>query len=552
MIEIYCKNTDSKLLVQSGMDLSEVARFAGMTNMESILGACVNNKVQNLNYRIYSPKRIEFLDIYSTMGRRIYALSLMFVLYKAVKETFPQHELIIKHSMSDGYYFEIEPLQEDSQQVAKRIEKRMREIVEENIPFSRVITPAEQAAELFDRLGMTEKAELIRSSNKLYTNVEYLGEIVNAFFFELVPSTSYLKVFGLYVFDKGFILQMPSKEDATTTPVEDKNPKKIFDIFQEHKNWVNILGTPYVSDLNKVVKMNRQNELIQISEALHEKKYAEIADEIYRKKDEVKIVFLAGPSSSGKTTSCRRIATQLSVLGFKPLQISLDDYFVDRQLTPKDANGEYDFECLEALDLDYFNLQMKELLEGREIELPRFDFLQGCRTPSGKRIRMQDSSILIVEGIHALNPKLSGKIAGKNKYNIFVSALTQLAIDRHNIISSSDNRLIRRIVRDNNYRGYSAQETIMRWDSVRSGEEKHIFPFQENADSIFNSSLLYEIGVLKPIAEPLLMEVAQNSCAYADARRLINFLGNFKSIKSDYIPPTSILREFLGGSSFIY
>ncbi len=552
MIEVYCKNTDSRLLVQSGMDLSEVARFAGMTNMESILGACVNNKVQNLNYRIYSPKTIEFLDIYSTMGRRIYALSLMFVLYKAVKETFPQHELIIKHSMSDGYYFEMEPLQEDSQQVAKRIEKRMREIVEENIPFSRVITPAEQAAELFDRLGMTEKAELIRSSNKLYTNVEYLGEIVNAFFFELVPSTSYLKVFGLYVFDKGFILQMPSKEDATKTPVEDRNPKKIFDIFQEHKNWVNILGTPYVSDLNKVVKMNRQNELIQVSEALHEKKYAEIADDIYRKKDKVKIVFLAGPSSSGKTTSCRRIATQLSVLGFKPLQISLDDYFVDRQLTPKDANGEYDFECLEALDLDYFNFQMKELLEGREIELPRFDFLQGCRTQSGKRIRMQESSILIVEGIHALNPKLSGKIAGENKYNIFVSALTQLAIDRHNIISSSDNRLIRRIVRDNNYRGYSAQETIMRWDSVRSGEEKHIFPFQENADSIFNSSLLYEIGVLKPIAEPLLMEVAQNSCAYADARRLINFLGNFKSIKSDYIPPTSILREFLGGSSFIY
>lgn len=552
MIEVYCKNTDSRLLVQSGMDLSEVARFAGMTNMESILGACVNNKVQNLNYRIYSPKTIEFLNIYSTMGRRIYALSLMFVLYKAVKETFPQHELIIKHSMSDGYYFEMEPLQEDSQQVAKRIEKRMREIVEENIPFSRVITPAEQAAELFDRLGMTEKAELIRSSNKLYTNVEYLGEIVNAFFFELVPSTSYLKVFGLYVFDKGFILQMPSKEDATKTPVEDRNPKKIFDIFQEHKNWVNILGTPYVSDLNKVVKMNRQNELIQVSEALHEKKYAEIADDIYRKKDKVKIVFLAGPSSSGKTTSCRRIATQLSVLGFKPLQISLDDYFVDRQLTPKDANGEYDFECLEALDLDYFNFQMKELLEGREIELPRFDFLQGCRTQSGKRIRMQESSILIVEGIHALNPKLSGKIAGENKYNIFVSALTQLAIDRHNIISSSDNRLIRRIVRDNNYRGYSAQETIMRWDSVRSGEEKHIFPFQENADSIFNSSLLYEIGVLKPIAEPLLMEVAQNSCAYADARRLINFLGNFKSIKSDYIPPTSILREFLGGSSFIY
>ena len=552
MIEIYCKNTDSKLLVQSGMDLSEVARFAGMTNMESILGACVNNKVQNLNYRIYSPKRIEFLDIYSTMGRRIYALSLMFVLYKAVKETFPQHELIIKHSMSDGYYFEIEPLQEDSQQVAKRIEKRMREIVEENIPFSRVITPAEQAAELFDRLGMTEKAELIRSSNKLYTNVEYLGEIVNAFFFELVPSTSYLKVFGLYVFDKGFILQMPSKEDATTTPVEDRNPKKIFDIFQEHKNWVNILGTPYVSDLNKIVKMNRQNELIQVSEALHEKKYAEIADDIYRKKDKVKIVFLAGPSSSGKTTSCRRIATQLSVLGFKPLQISLDDYFVDRQLTPKDANGEYDFECLEALDLDYFNLQMKELLEGREIELPRFDFLQGCRTPSGKRIRMQDSSILIVEGIHALNPELTSGIDDALKYRVYVSALTSISLDDHNPIPTTDNRLLRRILRDYKTRGYSAKDTIGRWESVRNGENKWIFPYQENADVMFNSALLYELAVLRPLVEPVLMSVPEDCSEYGEAYRLLRFLQYFKAIRSDEIPPTSLIREFLGGSSFKY
>ncbi|MEE0894759.1 MAG: nucleoside kinase, partial [Bacteroidales bacterium] len=388
--------------------------------------------------------------------------------------------------------------------------------------------------------------------NRLYANLDLLGETLNSFFFELVPSTSYLKVFDLYAFDTGFILQMPSKQDTNKTPDSNSKDRKMFSIFKEHKNWVRILGTPYVSILNKVVEYKKQTELIQISEALHEKKYAEIADEIFKRKDNVKMVLLAGPSSSGKTTSCRRIATQLSVLGFRPLQISLDDYFVNRELTPKDENGDYDFECLEALDLDYFNLQMKELLDGKEVELPRFDFITGKRVVSGQKIKMDDKSILIIEGIHALNPKLTSEIPQNNKYHVFVSAMTQLALDRHNLISSSDNRLLRRIVRDNNYRGYSAQDTIMRWDSVRSGEEKHIFPYQENADSIFNSSLLYEIGVLKPLAEKLLSEVPQNSPAYSEARRLQNFLANFKSITTDYIPPTSIMREFLGGSSFNY
>lgn len=552
MFEVYCRNTDTKVLVPSGTDLSGVARFAGVRNVETILGACVNNKVQNLNYRIYSPKTVEFLDIHSSSGRRMYALSLMFMLYKTVKELYPQNVLYIQHSMTDGYFCEIKALSEDLPSALTKIKKRMQEMVKEDIPFARQIIPVEEAVELFEKLEMHDKAELIRNSNRLYANIDLLGETVNAFFFDLVPATSYLKVFDIYAFEDGFILQMPKKDNTLPTRQADKEEKKIFSIFREHKNWVRILGTPYVSNLNKAIEKNKQNELIQVSEALHEKKYSEIADLIYQRKDEVKFVLLAGPSSSGKTTSCRRIATQLAVLGFKPLQISLDDYFVDREHTPRDADGNYDFECLEALDLDYFNHQMRQLLNGEEIVLPRFDFITGKREQSGNKLTMQQGSIVIVEGIHALNPALSAKIPAKNKYNVFVSALTQLALDKHNLISSSDNRLLRRIVRDNNYRGYSAQDTIMRWDSVRNGEEKHIFPYQENADSIFNSSLLYEIGVLKPLAENLLLEVPQNSPAYSEARRLQNFLADFKSIKTDYIPPTSIMREFLGGSSFRY
>ncbi len=552
MIEVYCKNTDSKILIPSGTNLLGVAAFAGVESKEKILGAYLNNKVRSLNYRIYSPKTVEFLDINSSNGKRIYALSLMLMLYKAVKELYPHNKLTIQHSMSDGYYCEVEGLQEQMSQSLEKIKTRMRQMVKEDIPFLRRIVPAAEAIDLFEKLGMQDKALLIKNSNRLYANVDLLGETVNAFFFELVPSTSYLEVFDLYAFDNGFILQMPSKENPRQTIKTERQTSKLFSIFREHKNWVKILGTPYVSTLNKIVETKHENELIQISEALHEKKYAEIADKIHQRKEEVKFVLLAGPSSSGKTTSCRRIATQLSVLGFRPLQISLDDYFVERSRTPRDENGDYDFECLEAVDLEYFAFQMNQLSKGEQIELPRFDFLTGSRQKSGNFIHLEDQSILIIEGIHALNPRLTSDIAPQHKYNVFVSALTQLALDSQNLISSSDNRLLRRIVRDYNYRGYSAQDTILRWDSVRSGEEKHIFPFQENADSIFNSSLLYEIGVLKPKVETLLMEVAQNSPAYAEARRLQNFLANFKSIKPDFIPPTSIMREFLGGSSFDY
>ena len=552
MIEVYCTNTQSKFLVPSGTCLSDVIAFAGMEKPESILGATVNNKVENLNYKIYSPKTINFLNIFNPNGKRIYAMSLMFLYYKTIKDLYPQGDVRIMHSMNDGYYTELTDINEPLDKVAMKIKKQMNLLVKKDLPFERKIMQSEEASKLFESVGMQQKANLIRNSGLLYANVDILDGTINSFFFDLVPSTRYLKIFDVVPFEKGLMLFMPDNDKDYQEAGIITKQNKLFNIFQEHKHWVDILSMQYVSSLNEGVNNGYAKQIINISEALHEKKYAQIADTIAKKKNDIKIVFLAGPSSSGKTTSCRRLATQLAVNGIHPVQISMDDYFNSRENTPKDENGEYDFECLEAVDLKFFNQQMQELLEGKEVELPKFDFLKGEKFPSGNRIRLQENSILIVEGIHALNPKVSKDIARKNKYFVFVSALTQIALDKYNLISTSDNRLIRRIVRDNNYRGSSAEDTLLRWASVRSGEEKHIFPYQENADSIFNSSLLYEMGLLKTYCEPLLMKVPQSSLAYADAQRLLKFLSNFSPISSEFIPPTSIMREFLGGSSFNY
>lgn len=553
MIEVFCKNTNSKLLVPFGTTLSDIVRFAGIDNPYPILGAYINNKVQSLNYKVFISKRIEFIDIRNSNGRRMYALSLMFVMYKSIKELYPKSELHIRHSMTNGYYVEIDNLEKGLDEgIISEIKSKMHDIIDLDLPFTRKLIPSEDAIHLYEKIGISEKAELIRTTNRLYSSVDFLGDTINNFYYELVPSTSYLNVFDLVSFNNGAMLIMPDKKEPNLPCRNKTKQEKMFSVFQEYKDWVHILGTPFVSELNKVVEQKKINDIIQISEALHEKKYSQIADEIYKKKDNVKIVLLAGPSSSGKTTSCRRLATQLAVLGLHPVQLSLDDYFLDREFTPKDENGEYDFESLYALDIELFNHQMNDLLLGNEITIPKFNFITGKKIYNGNKLKMKHNSIVIVEGIHALNPKLTSKIARENKYNIFVSALTQVSVDRHNLISSSDNRLIRRLVRDYNYRGYSATETLIRWQSVRDGEEKHIFPFQENADSIFNSSLLYEIGVLKVLAEPLLNLVPQNSVSYAEAKRLLSFLSNFKAIGHDYIPPTSIMREFLGGSSFEY
>ena len=552
MIEIYCVNNDKTFLVPSATSAKQIIEYAGLEDNHTFLGAYINNKIRNLNYKCYEPKRIEFIDIHSSIGMKIYVSSLIMLMYKAVKDLYPKAEMQVKHSMMSGYYIELQNIDIPQQDLCTSIKKTMKELVKKDIPFETKVYSTQDAVELFSKVGLTSSAELFKSRQKLYVDVDILDGTINALYSEKVPSTSYLKVFDLEVYEKGFILLLPDAEKNYQEPATLHLQPKLFSIFQEHKHWVEILKTPYLPKLNEAVKKGYENQIIQISEALHEKKYAAIADAIYKKKDNIKFVFLAGPSSSGKTTSCKRIAVHLAVLGIKPLMISLDDYFLDREHTPKDEKGNYDFECLEALDLDFFSQQMQELLEGREIELPKFNFVSGQREKSDKRIQLTDNSILIIEGIHALNPKLSKQINRKNKYLVFVSALTQLALDSQNLISTSDNRLIRRIVRDYNYRGSSAERTLLMWNNVRNGEERHIFPYQENADSIFNSSLLYEIGVLKSYCYPLLVQVPQTSPAYANARRLQDFLDNFTPISSQSIPPTSIMREFLGGSSFSY
>ena len=552
MIEIYCVNNDKTFLVPSATSAKQIIEYAGLEDNHTFLGAYINNKIRNLNYKCYEPKRIEFIDIHSSIGMKIYVSSLIMLMYKAVKDLYPKAEMQVKHSMMSGYYIELQNIDIPQQDLCTSIKKTMKELVKKDIPFETKVYSTQDAVELFSKVGLTSSAELFKSRQKLYVDVDILEGTIDALYSEKVPSTSYLSVFDLEVYEKGFILLLPDAEKNYQEPATLHLQPKLFSIFQEHKHWVEILKTPYLPKLNEAVKKGYENQIIQVSEALHEKKYAAIADAIYKKKDNVKFVFLAGPSSSGKTTSCKRIAVHLAVLGIKPLMISLDDYFLDREHTPKDEKGNYDFECLEALDLDFFSQQMQELLDGKEIELPKFNFVSGQREKSDKRIQLTDNSILIIEGIHALNPKLSKQINRKNKYLVFVSALTQLALDSQNLISTSDNRLIRRIVRDYNYRGSSAERTLLMWNNVRNGEERHIFPYQENADSIFNSSLLYEIGVLKSYCYPLLAQVPQTSPAYANARRLQNFLDNFTPISSQSIPPTSIMREFLGGSSFSY
>ncbi|MBO7225029.1 MAG: nucleoside kinase, partial [Bacteroidales bacterium] len=413
MIEVFCRNTDRRFLVPCGTVLKEVLKYSQLENEENVLGALVNNKVQSMDYKIYTPREVEFFDYNSSFGKRMYALSLMFVLYKATKELYPQYEIAIQHSMNDGYYVEFENSEVDVPKILPNLLGKMKEIVEADIKFQTDVIPTNKAVELFRKVGMEEKADLLSCSKRLYANVDVLDGTINSFFFNLVPSTSYLKVFDLYSYNKGIILQMPEKKRQVSD--------KLFSVFQEHKNWLKVLNTPFVSDLNKVVVAKKENELIQVSEALHEKKYAQIADEINKRKDRVMLVLLAGPSSSGKTTSCRRISTQLSVLGYNPIQISLDDYFVNREFTPKDENGNYDFECFEALDVDYFVYQMKELIKGNKVSLPRFNFLTGQREETHQEIQMKENSILIIEGIHALNPRLTESIEEKYKYKVFVS-----------------------------------------------------------------------------------------------------------------------------------
>lgn len=524
-----------------------------------VLAALVDHKLKELDFKLAMTHEVEFIGYNHPDGRRTYLRSLCFVLQNAVRELFPDKVLVIDHSLPSGLYCKVIETrkQEDgrcrtlalTQEQLASIKSRMQEIVSADMPFRKEKIDAVTAEKMFEENNQPEKAELQKSLGKFICSVYFLDGHADTFHGPLLPSTGYLKVFDLLPFAEGFCLQFPSEGDfSKVIPV--KTQSKIAATLAEYSDWCSIIRINGIGALNKAISEGHAVELINLSEALHERKYAAIADQIYERRGQVKAVFIAGPSSSGKTSSSLRIALQCRVLGLVPKVIELDNYFVDREHTPKDSEGNYDFEALAAMDLKLLNSQLNDLFAGKEVELPKFDFKAGRSMPSGKRISLGEKEILIMEGIHALDPAMVPDVDNSKIFRVYASALTSLNVDENNNISTSDNRLLRRMVRDNRVRGITPEETIIRWYSVRRGENCNIFPFQENADAAFNSALIYELPMLKYYAEPLLRRIAPSSPAYTEAVRLLKFLDYIVALSPDEIsaiPPTSIMREFIGG-----
>ena len=551
VIQIRCKNNKKTQKVAIGSTLFDIFSEIGLEMSHGPISCKVNNKVEGMHYRVYNSKDLEFLDMTSSSGSRAYTRTLFFVLCKAVKDIFPASpDVIIDIPVSNGFYVDVRLGKELTEEEVGKLRNRMQEIIDARMPIRRYMVPTEDAIALFQEKGDVEKVKLLKTSGSIYTTYYKIGDYVDYYYGTLLTNTSELYLFGLEKYYDGMLLRIPSLKNPDQLG-EITTQDKMFDIFKEHHRWQDIIGIRTVGDFNQAVTAGFSTDIINISEALQEKKMAQIAEDIAQRKG-VKLVLLAGPSSSGKTTSCKRLSIQLAVNGLKPLQISLDDYFVDREKTPKDESGEYDYESIYALDLKLINEQFNALFRGEEVELPKYDFQSGKSKRSGKKLKMNDHNVLVVEGIHALNPELTSQIPDEQIYRVYASALTTILLDNHNYIPTTDNRLLRRIIRDNKYRGVSAQETIHRWPSVRAGENKWIFPFQENADAMLNTAMLYELAVIKMQAEPLLQLVPENCEEYAEAYRLLKFLKYFKGIPYNNLPPTSLLREFLGGSSFHY
>ena len=555
-VKIICRNTNQTLDVTVGSTLEEVFQQTGLTMDFGPVSAKVNNKVEGMHYRIYKQKTIEFLDLRSASGIRAYTRTLFFVLCKAAHDLWPQCRVMIDIPISNGYYVDIERKDEQGNKIEitpddiAELRERMTAIIAADHSVHRYEATTEEAIEMFRKEGSMSKVKLLEYSGRLYTTYYDLDGYKDYYYGSLLASTGKLHLFGLEYYYNGILLRIPSRDNPAKLGAFIRQDK-MFDIFQEHHKWQEILRVRTVGDLNAAIEHGHTNSLIQISEALQEKKIAMIADEIAHRKG-VRMVLIAGPSSSGKTTTCKRLSVQLAVNGIQPIGISLDDYFLDREQTPLDENGDYDFEHLHALNIPLLNEQMNALFRGEEVELPRYNFQKGKSERSGKKLKLKGNEILVVEGIHALNPELTAQIPDEQIYRIYASALTTILLDSHNYIPTTDNRLLRRIIRDHKYRGVSAKETIHRWPSVRKGENRWIFPFQENADVMFNSAMLFELAVIKKQAEPLLEEVSENCEEHAEAYRLLKFLRYIKPIPEDQIPPTSLLREFLGGSSFNY
>ena len=559
-LDILCKNTGTTLKADFGSTLTEVFQLSGLKMDYGPISARVNNKVEGMHYRVYNPKEVEFLDITSASGARAYTRSLFFVLCKAAHDLYPDCSLAIDIPVSNGYYVDINIGRPVTLDDVGQIRRRMQEIIDAAMPIHRHEDTTERAISMFEKAGARSKVKLLKSSGRLYTTYYDIDGYYDYYYGSLLTNTSEIYLFGLEKYFDGLLLRIPSREHPSELG-EMTHQDKMFGIFKEHHRWQNILGIRTVGDLNEAIDAGMSAQLIQVSEALQEKKIAQIADEIARRmtgpqltgnNKALRMILIAGPSSSGKTTTCKRLSVQLLANGIKPVGISLDDYFVDRDQTPRDAKGDFDFEHLHSLNLPLLSQQLNALFAGEEVELPRYDFPTGRSTMSGRRLRLRDDEILVVEGIHALNPELTANIPGDQIFRIYASALTTILLDSHNYIPTTDNRLLRRIIRDHKYRAVSARETIRRWPSVRAGENRWIFPFQENADAMFNTAMLFELAVIKSQAEPLLEQVPENCEEHAEAYRLLKFLHYIKPIPDGDIPPTSLLREFLGGSSFKY
>lgn len=553
VIRIICENCGSELLVNMGTSLSEVIDMLALKNDHPFLAAYVNNRVKELSYKIYTPISIRFIDITHFEGTRVYQRTLFFIMQKAVHDLYPDAAFSIKHSVSKGFYCEIAGHDQLSADEVECIKARMDDIIDQDIPIVRERVLSSEAEEIYAQLGFEDKIALLHTRPRMYVDIYRMADMAGYFYGALAPSTSYIHLFDIRPYYNGLHLAVPRRTDPDK--LENIVPQdKMFDIFKEYKEWVSVMGVSNIGSLNGKILAGESSDLIKVAEAFHEKKLAGIADSIYEANVErgARIVLISGPSSSGKTTFAKRLGIELRILGLRPVMVSLDDYFVDRENTPRDEKGDYDYEALEAIDLQLFNTQLQQLMNGESVTIPRYDFISGTRQWHSEPLQLDERSILVIEGIHGLNPQLTSSIEDRLKFRIYISALTSISMDDLSRIPTTDNRLLRRITRDYYTRGSNAEASLKRWGSVRRGEDKYIFPYQENADVMFNSSLFYEISVLRQYVEPMLREVPDVVPEYAEARRLLKFLDNFTQIPSDEIPPTSILREFIGGSSFKY
>ncbi|MFR8992253.1 nucleoside kinase [Alistipes putredinis] len=553
-LPVICENAGRTIEVAMGTTLLEVERQLRLDGPHPFLAAYVNNRIKELNYRIYKPVTVRFIDITSFEGIRVYQRTISFILQKAVRELFPDRTLYIRHSLgASGFYCEISGFGPIPAEHLDAIKARMRGIIDRNLPIQGVKMLTDTARKIYEGFGMADKIALLDSRPRLYSKIYTIDSLPGYFYGALTPSTGYTPQFDLHSYYNGFFIALPLRTDPTRLH-QSVHQEKMFDVFHQYQSWVEIMGVPTVGQLNSKVLAGDASELIKIAEAFHENKLAQVAGCVAEANRErgVRLVLISGPSSSGKTTFAKRLGVQLRVLGLNPVLISLDDYFVDREKTPRDENGEYDYEALEAIDLEQFNDHLKRLERGESVDIPRYDFISGTRQWHDNPLQLDERSVLIVEGIHGLNPALTPGVPESRKFKIYVSCFTSVALDNVSRIATSDNRLLRRLTRDYRTRGNDALSTLARWESVRRGEEKHIFPYQENADVMFNSSLFYEISVLRRFAEPILREVPDTVPEYGEAKRMLKFLDNFIPISPEEIPPTSLLREFIGGSSFKY